>query len=101
MRFTATKVFSLEVIGDIKFKFDTKGRKPKGKVILVQTVDIFSNRMSIDKDTEKMLMKEMKEKGSDLLTDGRKFYTTFGSEIGEIGHKQFQLELDIHKELYE
>ena len=100
MRFTATKVFSLGVIGDIKFKFNSKGRNPKGKVILVSDVTIFDNtRMTIDADTEKMLMKEMKAKGSDLLTDGRRFYTTFGGAIGEIAHPQFEKELELDKEL--
>jgi len=100
MKFTATKTFNLEVIGDIHFKFNNKGRKPKGKVILVQDVNITTMRLSITKETEKMLMKEMKTKGSDLLTDGRLFYTTFGDAIGEIKHPQFQKELELHQELY-
>jgi len=101
MKFTATKTFSLEVIGDIHFMFNNKGRKPKGKVILVQDVDITNMRLSISEETNKMLMKEMKAKGSDLLTDGRLFYTTFGDAIGEVRHSQFQKELELHKELYE
>ncbi len=101
MKFTATKLFSLEVIGDIKFKFNSRGRNPKGKVILVADISTFDNtRMTIDEDTEKMLMKAMKEKGSDLLTDGRKFYTTFGGQIGEIAHPQFAKELELHRELF-
>jgi len=99
MEFTATKKFNLYPIGDIAFVFDKKSRR-KGKRIDVRDVSIFSEtRMKIDADTEKALMKAMKEKGSDLLTDGRKFYTTFGSEIGQIDHKQFSIELELHKEL--
>jgi len=101
MKLTATKTLNLEPIGDIHFKFDKKGRKPKGKVILVSTIQIFHmSRMSIDEETEKALMKEMKAKGSDLLTDGRDFYTTFGGAIGQIGHPQFEKELEIHEELF-
>ena len=100
MRFTATKLFSLGVIGDIAFVFNTKSRR-KGKRILTSDVTMYDNtRMSIDKDTEKMLIKEMKAKGSDLLTDGKKFYTLFGGVIGEIAHPQFQKELEIHNELF-
>jgi len=100
MIFTAYKRFDLEPIGDIKFKFDKKGRKPKGKVIMVTDVDILPMRMKIDSATQCSLMTMMKEKGSDLLTDGRKFYTTFDGEIGEIDHPQFHKELELHNELY-
>lgn len=102
MRFTAYKVFSVEPIGDINFRFNNKGRKPKGKVILTTDVRIFNNtRLTIDKETEQQLMKLMKEKGSDLLTDGTNFYTLFGGVIGQIDHPQFHKELELHRELYE
>ena len=100
LKFTATKTFDLEVIGDIAFVFNKQSRR-KGKRILVSDVTIYDkSRMSIDADTEKMLMREMKAKGSDLLTDGIRFYTTVGGAIQEIAHPQFQKELDLHKELY-
>ena len=101
MKFTATKTFSLEVIGDIRFRF--KNRKYRGdqKDIWVGEVDMFDNtRMTLDVETYKKLMKEMKAKKSDLLTDGRNFYTTFGECIGMIAHPQFQKELEIHNELF-
>ena len=101
MRFTAYKVFSVEPIGDINFRFNNKGRKPKGKVILTTDVTIYDKtRMSIDGETEAKLMKLMKEKGSDLLTDGTNFYTLFGGVIGQIEHPQFHKELELHRELY-
>lgn len=100
MRFTATKLFSLGVIGDIAFVFTSKSRR-KGKRILVSDVTTHDNtRMTLDNDTRKMLNKEMKAKGSDLLTDGHKFYTLCDEGIMEIAHPQFQKELEIHKELF-
>ena len=101
MRFTATKVFSLGVIGNIRFRF--KNRKYRGdqKDIWIGEVDIFQNtKMSIDGETYKQLMKEMKAKKSDLLTDGTNFYTTFDSCIGMIDHPQFRKELELDKELF-
>lgn len=100
MKFTATKNFDLYPIGDIAFVFDKNSRR-KGKRIRVSDVSIYSEtQMNIDAVTEKALMKAMKEKGSDLLTDGNRFYTTFGGKIGEIDHEQFYKELQLHKELY-
>lgn len=101
MTFTAYKVFSIEPIGDINFRFNNKGRKPKGKVILVSDVTVYSKtRMTINNETEQELRKLMKAKGSDLLTDGVNFYTLFGGVIGQIEHPQFHKELEFHKELY-
>jgi len=100
MRFTATKIFSIEPIGDIAFIFNKRSRR-KGKQILVSDVDILPNtNMTLDEDTYKALMKAMKEKGSDLLTDGTNFYTTFGQVIGQINHPQFRIELELHRELF-
>ena len=45
-------------------------------------------------------MKEMRKKGTDLLTDGTRFSTTFGTDIGEIKHPQFKKELELDRELY-
>jgi hypothetical protein len=101
MEFTATKKFNLYPIGDIAFVFDSKSRR-KGKRIRVSDVSIFSEtQMSIDTVTAKALDKAMREKGSDLLTDGNRFYTIFGGRIGEIDHEQFYKELVLHRELYE
>jgi hypothetical protein len=100
MRFTATKLFSIEPIGDIAFVFNTKSRR-KGKRILTSDVTMYDNtRMTIDEDTEKKLIRWMKIKGSDLLTDGKNFYTLFGGVIGQIDHPQFHKELELHNDLF-
>jgi len=100
MRFTAYKHFSLAPIGDISFVFDKKSRR-KGKRIFISEVSIYHNTtMDLDLDTTKALLKSMKEKKSDLLTDGHRFYTTFGSCIKEIDHPQFYKELELDKLLY-
>lgn len=102
MRLTGYKHFSIEPIGDINFKFNKKARVKKGKGIWVGEVKIKEDtRLDIDADVYKKLLKEMKAKGSDLLTDGRKFYTTFGEQIAEIEHPQFAIELELHKQLYQ
>ena len=100
MRFTATKLFSLGVIGDIAFVFNTKSRR-KGKRILVSDCITHDRTiMTIDDDTKKMLNKEMKEKKSDLLTDGHRFYTLCTEGIVQISHPQFLKEQELHNELY-
>ena len=101
MRFTATKLFSLEVIGDIAFVFNTKSRR-KGKRILVSNCTVHDRSlMTLDDETCKMLNKEMKAKGSDLLTDGHRFYTLVSDNgIVQISHPQFNKELELHNELY-
>lgn len=96
MEIILTKKINLEPIGDIAFVWDNKSRR-KGKRILIRDIHILHETMlSIDADSEKALMKWMKQRKTDLLTDGQKFYTTFGSVIKEIKHPQFQLELEFH-----
>lgn len=100
VEFETRKKFKLTPIGDIAFVFDSKSRR-KGKRILVRDVDIIqSNRHRVSEADNKRLMKEMRKKGSDLLTDGTRFYTTFGTDIGEIKHPQFKKELELDRELY-
>jgi hypothetical protein len=100
MRFTATRVFSLEAIGDIAFVFNTKSRR-KGKRIIIGDVSIlYETKMTIDEPTYKGLLKMMKLKGSDLLTDGRNFYTILHQEIVQIKHDQFIKELELDRELF-
>ena len=101
VEFETRKKFKLTPIGDIAFVFDSKSRR-KGKRILVSNVDIIqSNRHKISEADNKRLMKAMRKKGSDLLTDGTRFYTTFGTDIGEIKHPQFEKELELDRELGE
>jgi hypothetical protein len=100
VEFETRKKMKLTPIGDIAFVFDSKSKR-KGKRILVREVDIIQNkRHRISEADSKRLLKEMRKKGSDLLTDGTRFYTTFGTEIGEIKHPQFKQELELDRELY-
>jgi len=101
MRFTTTKEFNLEVIGDIAFIFTEKSRR-KGKRILVSDCTVHDRTvMTLDDDTRKMINKEMKAKKSDLLTDGHRFYTLCAEGVVQISHPQFNKELELHRELYE
>jgi len=102
MRFTATKIFSIEPIGNISFIFNNKSRR-KGKRILINDVTIHHNtKMTLDDETYKSLMKFMKERKSDLLTDGTNFYTTTAYQhIVMIAHPQFNKELELYRELYQ
>lgn len=96
MEVILTKKLNLYPIGDVVFVWDKKSRR-KGKRILVSDVTILTEtRLSIDVETEKKLIKSMKEAKTDLLTDGEKFYTTFGGAIQEIKHNWFKIELDLH-----
>jgi len=91
-------IFDLTPIGDIAFVFNTKSRR-KGKRILisnVKTSDIV-HLLSVEDCTK--IDKLLREAKTDLLTNNGKFYTLVNSGITEIKHPQFQLELDLHKEL--
>jgi hypothetical protein len=99
MEIKTFNTMNLIPIGDIRFTFGNPNRIKKGKGIRVSDIHImFETDRMIDDKTEKALMKLMKEKGSDLLTDGRDFYTTRGGKITQIKHTQFEKELE--QELY-
>ncbi len=101
MIFTATKEFNIEPIGDIRFKLDLIGRKPKGKIIFIGEFKMHtSTRMVVSENDYKRLKRLMKTKGSDLLTDNSKFYYLYGNNICEIEHPQFEKELELHNDLY-
>jgi hypothetical protein len=101
MEIKTFNTMNLIPIGDIRFTFGSVNRIKKGKGIHVNDIHIMCETdRHITKETEKALMKLMKEKGSDLLTDGRDFFTTRGAVITQINHPQFQKELELDKELY-
>ena len=101
MKIKTFNEMNLIPIGDIRFTFGSPNRIKKGKGINVGKIHIMDNTdRNIDTKTCKALMKEMKKKGSDLLTDGRDFFTTRGEVITQIDHPQFQKELEIHEELF-
>ena len=96
MEVILTKKLNLYPIGDVVFVFDKKSRR-KGKRILVSDVHILNEtKLSIDVETTRKLMKLMRKAKTDLLTDGEKFYTTFGYFIKEIKHHWFKIELYLH-----
>lgn len=85
-------------IGDIRFRFDRK-QLGKGTKIYVGDIHIMCETdRCITNETEKALMKEMKAKGSDLLTDGHDFFTTRGNKITQIKHDSFMIIKEQHKE---
>jgi len=89
MKFTATKELDLFPIGDIVLAWDKKCRR-KGTRVLIRDITILTDtRLNIDVEIKDKLITSMKHTGSELLTDGRKFYTTFGTAIQEIQHPEF------------
>lgn len=96
---TLPQELNLIAIGDIRFDFNRKSRKRKGTIIYVGEMDILNETdKPISTETEKALLKMMKKQGSDLLTDGRDFYTTRGNVITQIRHRKFYEAKEQHKE---
>ena len=90
MKVETFNTLDLIPIGDIKFRFDRK-QYGKGTKICVADVHIMCETdRNISDETEKSLMKLMKAKGSDLLTNGHEFYTTRGNKITQIRHESFE-----------
>jgi hypothetical protein len=99
MEIKTFNTMNLIPIGDIRFTFGSPNRFKKYKAIEVSKIHIMCETdRHIDEKTYKALMKEMKK--SDLLTDGRDFYTTRGHVITQIKHPQFEKELELDIELY-
>ena len=100
MKFTTEpETLNLIPIGDIRFDYKEKSRKRYGTIIWVAEVHILCETdKKISKETEKALLKEMTLKGSELLTDGRSFYTTRGTVVTEVRHSKFNNLLEENKE---
>ena len=98
MKFTATKQFELFPIGDIALGWDKKSRRKGTRVLISEITILTDTKLSIDAQIEKDLIKEMKLKGSELLTDGKLFYTTFGTAIQQIKHPEFDKALLKYRE---
>lgn len=98
MNFKATRsaevLINLYPIGYVQWSFDKNTRKLKDYTrIAIRDVKILhETELQITEETEKKILAMGK---SDLFTDGKKFYTTFGTCIKEIEHKYFN---DILKE---
>jgi len=96
MKFTATKTFNLLPIGNIRFCFHNRKSK-KFTNISVESINIFHDTdIGISDEVETALMKEMEV--SDLLTDGREFWTTRGNKITRIAHPYFNEVLEEEKD---
>jgi hypothetical protein len=100
VKFTATKTFNLIPIGNLNFTFNSNvkdGRNPKFMWVSDVTI-MHETKVKISDEDEAALFKLMRKQKSDLLTDGRYFYTTTGKSITQIAHPQFIEILDAEKE---
>jgi hypothetical protein len=92
--------FNLIPIGKVSFKF-TRKFKPSTEKQFIYVGDLHimcETDRNITPETYMALMKMMKLAKSDLLTDGRDFYTTRGAMITQINHRSFNDILKWHKE---
>jgi hypothetical protein len=96
---TTYNKLNLEPIGKVRFKFSRKfPRNTNTQFVYIGDVEILDNTdRYLDDENYKAIMKLMKDSGSDLLTDGVKFFTTRGQILTEIKHGGFKSVLEIHK----
>ena len=85
MKITGTKTLNLITIGNINFSFS----KRKGRLWIGEMHIKHDTSVDIDEKTEKTLHKIMKADKTEVLTDGRDFYTTTGEKITQIEHSSF------------
>lgn len=89
MKIETFNILNLIPVGDINFKFK-KNSRAKGTNIYIGEINIMCETdRKITPETTKAVMKMMKKAGSDLLTDGRDFFTTRGEVITQINHPSF------------
>lgn len=98
MKIETFNILNLIPVGDVNFKFN-KNSRAKGTNIYIGEVHIMCETdRKITPETTKAVMKMMKKAGSDLLTDGRDFFTTRGEVITQINHPSFNTILEGHKD---
>ena len=100
MKIETFNIMNLIPIGRVRFTFAKSFRRnTETQYIHADTLNILceTDRM-ITAETETALMSMMKKAGSDLLTDGRDFYTTRGNKITQIKHGSFHSILNDAKE---
>lgn len=86
MEIVATKKLNLKPTGQVRFSW----RKRKGCVWIGEINIMHETSLTIEEETYKALIKEMKKAKTDLLTDGKNFYTTTGGDkITQIKHHDF------------
>jgi len=89
MKITGTKTYDLLPIGNVRFTHIENvkdGRNPKFMWIGDITI-MHETKVNIADGEEKALFTCMNK--SDLLTDGKRFYTTTGKSITQIAHDRF------------
>ena len=103
MRIETFNIMNLIVIGKVSFKFTKNFRRnTERQNVYIGEVNIMCETdRKITTETYKTLMKAMKKAKSDLLTDGRDFYTTRGEVITQIYHGSFNGILNMYKEEFE
>lgn len=100
MKIETYNTINLIPIGRVKFKFNKRGwTNAETQYVLVSEIDIMCKTdRYISEETEKTLLKMMKKAKSDLLTDGRDFYTTRGNKITQIAHGGFHSIMNMEEE---
>ena len=104
MKIKTFNTMNLIPIGKVSFSFDRKFRKSSEvQKVWIGEINIMCNTdRKITEETEKALMKMMKEANSDLLTDGHDFFTTRGAVITQIMHGSFNgIKAGHRKEIHE
>lgn len=99
MKIETFNKMNLIPIGKVSFKWNKNFRRnTERQDVYIGEVNIMCETdRNISKETYDALMKLMKKAGSDLLTDGRDFYTTRGQVITQIAHGGFHSILEIAK----
>lgn len=92
-------IMNLVPIGKVSFKWNKNFRRntERQNVYIGEVTIMCETDRKITKETFDKLMKLMKKAKSDLLTDGRDFYTTRGEVITQIKHGSFHSVLEMAK----
>jgi hypothetical protein len=89
---TITKNFKLQPYGKFAFKTTSKGKNAYSpNVIVFYEVDVYhETAMPMSKADEMAVVKMMKDNRTDVLTDGRYFYTRLNDGLVEINHTKLE-----------
>ncbi len=99
MKVETFNTLNLIPIGKVSFKWNKNFRRnTERQNVYIGEVNIMCETdRKITTETYDALMKLMKKAKSDLLTDGRDFYTTRGEVITQIKHGSFHSVLEMAK----
>ena len=99
MKIQTFNTLNLIPIGKVSFKWNKNFRRnTERQNVYIGEVNIMCETdRNISTETYDALMKLMKKAKSDLLTDGRDFYTTRGQVITQIKHGSFHSVLEMAK----